>query len=428
MKATRLMWTAAVAAGLAGLVAQSAGVAQTAVPSRWQQPAASLADQIAAILGPGQARLTIRNLSTVSNDEIPLIRQLLVQDLKTHGITVSGAESANTIRVTLSMNDVGQLWVAEIGEGEVIQVAMVQANVEPVAQPDPGQRDPVLLRKTIYLTHPVIFKGLPAVAAEPVLAATESDRPIVLYPDGLEFFDSDVGLGLRHNSSVAIEQGRAFSRDPRGALYLSADKNTLTAFLPGTKCVGTHADLSQGILANAWRVDCSRSDDPWPIPVDASGGSLFSAFYDTARNYFTGVVTPSIGVDLPPFYSAALVPRAAGNGALLIGGIDGRVQLAENGTLKNVSGTRDWGSDFAALRSGCGAGSQIIASGSGEAANDSLRAYELPALEAVPASAPLTLDGTVTALWTAPDGKSVLAVVRNAANQYEVDRVTALCN
>ena len=100
----------------------------------------------------------------------------------------------------------------------------------------------------------------------------------------------------------------------------------------------------------------------------------------------------------------------------------------ENGALKPIAGTRDWGSDFAVLHSGCGAGTQIIASGSGEAASDSLRAYELPALEAVPASAPLAMDGTVTALWPAPDGKSVLAVVRNAANEYEVDRVTALCN
>jgi hypothetical protein len=152
------------------------------------------------------------------------------------------------------------------------------------------------------------------------------------------------------------------------------------------------------------------------------------AFYNSARDYFTGVVSPSVGVDLPPFYAAALLPRSAGNGALLIGGIDGRVQLAENGALKVVTGTRDWGSDFAVLHSGCGAGVQVIASSSGEAANDSLRAYELPALEAVPASAPLAMDGTVTALWTAPDGKSVLAVVRNAANEYEVDRVTALCN
>jgi hypothetical protein len=43
------------------------------------------------------------------------------------------------------------------------------------------------------------------------------------------------------------------------------------------------------------------------------------------------------------------------------------------------------------------------------------------------------MDGTVMALWTAPDGKSVLAVVRTpanqgAANEYEVDRVVASCN
>jgi hypothetical protein len=82
--------------------------------------------------------------------------------------------------------------------------------------------------------------------------------------------------------------------------------------------------------------------------------------------------------------------------------------------------------------SGCGAGTQIVVSGSGEAMPaTALRAYELPAQEAIPASAPLAMDGTVTALWTAPDGKSVFAVVRKSANpadQYEVDRVTASCN
>jgi hypothetical protein len=38
------------------------------------------------------------------------------------------------------------------------------------------------------------------------------------------------------------------------------------------------------------------------------------------------------------------------------------------------------------------------------------------------------MEGTVTALWSVPDGNSVMAVVRDAANQYEVDRVTVLCN
>ncbi len=155
------------------------------------------------------------------------------------------------------------------------------------------------------------------------------------------------------------------------------------------------------------------------------------AFYNAGRDYFTGVVAPSLGVDLPPFYSAAVLPRP-GSQALLLNGLDGKVQLAESGALKPVSGTRDWGSDFAVLPSGCGDGWQVLVSGSGAAASDSLRAYELPVLEAVPAGPPLTVGGTITALWTAPDGKNVFAVVRvgqsHDQDHYEVDRVTALCN
>jgi len=96
--------------------------------------------------------------------------------------------------------------------------------------------------------------------------------------------------------------------------------------------------------------------------------------------------------------------------------------------MRPVSGTRDWGSDFAVVRSGCGSGTQVIASSSGEAASDSLRAFAIPALDAIPESNALGTDGAVTALWTAQDGKSALAVVRNGLGEYEVDRVSASCN
>jgi hypothetical protein len=56
-----------------------------------------------------------------------------------------------------------------------------------------------------------------------------------------------------------------------------------------------------------------------------------------------------------------------------------------------------------------------------------LRAYELPAQEAVAVSAPLEMGGTIVGLATAPDGASAWAVVRRSAKDYEVDRVTALC-
>ena len=84
----KLIWLGALlAGGLIGLMARAAPV-----PSPWEKPAAEMAGQMAGILGPGQAQLTIRNLSTIPNDIIPAIRRLLEQDLKTLGVLVSGAE------------------------------------------------------------------------------------------------------------------------------------------------------------------------------------------------------------------------------------------------------------------------------------------------------------------------------------------------
>jgi len=397
-----------------------------APPGAWERPATELADQIAAILGPGQAHMSIRNLSTIPDNEIPAIRRLLVQDLKTHGVVIAGAESANTIRVTLSESAHQRMLVAEVGEGTQSQVAI--ADLGPIQE----QRSPA--------TGGLILRNQPILTShDPLLAILETPSGIVaLEPEQIVICvgGSD---GWQEQQRISIDSSRAQARDSRGALLGYANGLRFEAWLPGEECSGSAANASQPA---AWTIQCREKDDPWAItqpPLDltdwgspASGPNIrvtpIRAFYNAARNYFTGVLAGTSGPDLPPFYVLGIVPRSAGNAALLIGGIDGKVQLAENGALKVVTGTRDWGSDFAVLRSGCGAGTQVIASSSGEAANDSLRAYELPALEAVPASAPLAMDGTVAALWSAPDGKSVLAVVRNAANQYEVDRVTALCN
>jgi len=410
----KLVWLIAVVmSGLSGLSAQMPNAAS----SPWEQPAASLADEIAGILGPGQAHLTIRNLSTISNGEIPAIRRLLEQDLKTHGVLASGAESANAIRVTLSENTRERLWVAEVIEGSETRVAMV--HVEPGAQQQTRDGGGVTLRKQSVLT-----------SKEQVLAALETaDGLVTLELEQIVIYNHTAD-GWREVKRLGIGQTRPLARDPRGAILPSVDGEGFEASIAGMACSGS---FQPGQPTGEWKVRCRESDDPWPIvqaprqtaPPDTA--ISLKAFYNAARNYFTGVVTPSVDLDLPPFYAAAVLPRHDRTG-LLIGGIDGKVQILESAPLKPVSGTRDWGSDFAALNSGCGAGAQVVASGSGEAAADSLRAYELPALEAVPASAPLAMDGTVTALWTAPDGKSIYAVVRSTADEYEVDRVTASCN
>ena len=415
--------------------------AANAAPSPWEQAAAALAEQIAGILGPGQAHLTIRNLSKIATDEVPAIRNLLEQDLKALGVQAAGAESANTIRITLSENLRERLWVAEVVEGSETRVAMVQ--VDGGAAQQKASAGGLALRKQTLLT-----------TTEPVLAALETaDGVVVVEPEEIVIF-AHSAEGLREQSRVAIGQRKTLPRDPRSVIFPSPDGQRFEAFVAGMACSGSNLPAQPEAQ---WTVRCRESDDPWPLTqsqriaassatAEDAGATPLRAFYSAARNYFTGVVTPSVAVDLPPFYSAVLLPRPDGAG-LLIDSIDGKVQLVETATLKPgvptdgsssvgskpIAGTRDWGSDLAALRSGCGTGTQIIASGSGEALADSLRAYEIPAQEAIPASAPLTMDGTVIALGTAPDGKSVLAVVRKPAGQgqadsYEVDRVTASCN
>jgi len=407
--------------------------ATDAAPDQWGKPAAALAEQIAGILGPGQAHLTIRNQSKISADEIPAIRRSLEEALKTHGVQPSGAESANTIRITLSENLRELLWVAEVAEGSEIRVAMVEVDYE-VAEAKPIQ-ERIVLHKEQYIASSGLSRW-PDPSDEPVLGMIVTKTGLaVLKKDRITPIEMTLA-GWMAKSGVALKQRQQSARDPRGVMISSEDGSGFTAFVPGSECTGSFALLDNSSSSNAdgWSVNCHASDDPWPIPnVDSTHGSMqVKAFYSAARNYFTGVVAPSVGVDLPPFYSAALIPRSDGAG-LLINGVDGKVLLVEAGALKPVAGTRDWGSDFAALRSGCGDGTQIIVSGSGEALTDSLRAYEIPAQEAVPASTPLAMDGTVTALWTVQDGKSVFAAVRKPASQgqedtYEVDHVTASCN
>lgn len=406
-------------------------------PSPWQQSAAALAGKIADLLGPGQAHLTLNNISSVPAGEVPAIQKLLEDDLRARGISVAGPDSANSVRVTLSESASERLWVAQVIEGDETQVAMVDAGpVSPARnQPISGM---VLRRESILAT------------GQPVLATLETPGGlVVLEPQRIAIFErSPTGWQEQHHAEV-VPSG-PLARDPRGILLPSSTGRGFVAWLPGQNCMGSYLEGPSGL---DWTMGCHASDDPWTIISGAkTGGTVapalpaqlpnaqtnpmaaetpaptLKAFYNGARNYFTGTIVPNPALDTPPFYEAAFMPRLAGGEALVLGGIDGRVQLLDNGALSTLSGTGDWGSDFAALHSGCGAGTQIVASGAGDAATDTLRAYDLPALEAVPTSEPLAVDGTVTALWTAPDGRSVLAVVRTAASRYEVDRVSATCN
>jgi hypothetical protein len=389
--------------------------AHAAMPpaSQFDQPAADLARQIAALTGPGPAKLVIHNNSTLPNGEIPVIRQLLEHDLRALGVTTGSSDSATIIRVTLSQNLRGGLWVAEVDEGTETRVAMLPVNLQTPTSTTPGPT--LTLRRTLLLTAS-------EPDAEPILdAALIAGRLIVLEPDRLVVYAKNstalpaASADWSESQTLPITHARSFPRDLRGRIFPASD-HLFDAWLPGVLCTGSN-DGAQ--LA----VTCAESDDPWPITTAQH------AFYSAMRDYFTGILAPGFSFELQPFYNAADLPRPTGT-AILLNQLNGNVLLIENNAAKLVSGANDWGSDFAVIRSGCGSGAQVLVSGSGAAAaGDSLRAFEISGREAIAVSPPLPIDGAITAINPAPDSATAYVIVRrDAPTRWEVWNVAPLCN
>jgi hypothetical protein len=248
-----------------------------------------------------------------------------------------------------------------------------------------------------------------------VMFGTGSDQHIVvLGPQFIRLYAQEPGNWILVKS-FGISHTQPFPRDTRGHIVPASD-HPFRAFLPGVVCTATKN-------GDAWdlSVDCGDSDDPWPMASQ-------KAFYNSNRNFFTGVVTPGFGPKLPPFYSAAEITQAGGAG-FLFNDISGAVHLLEGNSHKMLIGARDWGSDFASVRSGCGAGMQVLTSTAGWPGSDSIRAYEISGHEATPVSAPLNFDGIVTAVWPTSDGTAATVVVEKPQeSRYEAYSVSVACS
>jgi hypothetical protein len=414
------------------------------------QPTAELAKRIAAIAGPGPAKLTVNSRSSLTPEEVVAIRKLLERDLRALGVisqgaaSDSGGESATAIRVTLSANSSHGLWVAEVREGTDLHVAMVEVDLpSPAAAETTGG---ITLGKTLLWRQSGQVLDL-LILPSPSGA---NRRMIVLEPERIVSYSMPSGgsdaNAWKQDREFAIAHARPFPRDVRGRLLAGAATGPVhlfDAYLPGVQCSGEERD---GQLA----VNCEDGDDPWPLPGSSSlspdaepdspapRGVEQKAFYNSAKNYFTGVLSPGFGLRLPPFYDAAVLTRATG-AAVILSSIDGKVFISEHGGLKRVAGTRDWGSDLSALVSACGSGTQLLTSASGAGTADSLRAYEVAGAEASPVSPALDIDGAVMAIWPSSVGRDATVVVRKSEDtsgsqgpepreEYEVYSVAPHCN
>lgn len=403
--------------------------------------ARQLAEHVASASGPGSVALEITNRSSLDEKSAREIRNALQAELHARGVHIVNADQAvGTVHVTLSESLREYVWIAEIAIG-TDPSRVVFASLPRIGSPALAAALPVTLKKTLLFSQadPILDVALidSAGAGTPgTSAVSPAARLLVLDATRVAIYRQQSGR-WELDASLPVTTARALPRDLRGRLFLRRD-HLFDVYLPGTFC--------RSSASVPLTLTCSPSDDPWPLTTspqasgqfasDESGPGSARAFYATSRNFFTGALSPGIGKisTVPSFYSAAAFPRSSYT-LWALAAVDGSVHVIDGVADQTIRGAR-WGSDLAAVRSTCGAGTQLLVSGAADPARendrdayrDTLRAFEIPDREPVAVSGPLEFDGAITALWSDTALTSAIAIVkREDTGWYEANRVMVAC-
>lgn len=373
----------------------------------WSQPAAKLAREIVAITGPGATSITYKNISSLSAADVDLAKLAIERNLRAGGVRITGPENSSAnIQITFSENVSGYVWVAEVQQGSDTRAAMVTAERAAAAATAPPASS-MTLRKSLLWSQ-----------ADPILdvalvPAGNDELMLVLDPSEVTVYKK-LGGAWQAQQSMGIVRDQPWPRDVRGRLAIG-NGHLFDAYLPGVIC----SSNASGQLTLA----CRGSDDPWPL---APGQS---AFFSPARNFFTGAMSPALGKQgtVPAFYSAAPI-RHATYTLWVFARTDGSV-YAFDGVNNIPFRGANWGSNVAAIHSGCGTGTQLLATGAAdETTPDSVHTFEVADRVPVESAVPMELSGPITALWTTSAGGSAIAVVHNLQQgRYDAYELAITC-
>jgi hypothetical protein len=416
----------------------------------WTVATRELAGKIVAAVAP-QTRvgLTMRNVSSLGDEDVAQIRRALRNELRSRKIQLTPNKSTGVdVQLTLSENFEGFIWVAEIQNGSSHDIAMVT-----VARPAPEvlrpPREPLAIRKTrVYqqadpLLDVVALTSSVGAASGPGAPATTSARLLVLGVGAVSLYQdkppadkapqSDIDRPTRQlKFSMPIPRLRPWPRDVRGRLVVQRNSQ-FDVYLPGEKCTGS---------IDPPGLQCQEGDEPWPIGVaDAAGSTGPAAYLAPDRGFFDGRVRLEDGREIkaPPFFAAAELLSVGGRRPVmtsenanaprwLLTGLDDRAQLI-NGDGTSIAAVGSFGSNFAALQTGCRNGWQILATAAGDRnEGDAVQAYELVDRKAVEASTPAEFSGPVMELWPLANGSEAMAITHNLKTaMYEAFRLSISC-
>jgi hypothetical protein len=384
-------------------------ICQMAFAADWRTPETQLAGKIAAATGPGVIALEINNRSSISSADVEAIRRALISDLAGSGIRVWNPDQAAAIvKITLSESLQNYVWLAEIQQGTSEPSLIMISMPRPESAPNSQNAWPLTLHATPLVS-----------SQEPILDAAVLEgnprRILSLGAAGVAIYDFKDNRWVQAQE-LAIAHSHPFPRDLRGRIILRND-HLFDAYLPGLVCHSTNtAPLA---------ITCLPSDDPWPLQTPDFG---VSAFFSPAQNFFTGALAPGIGKQkaAPQFYSATAIPRDK-YALWIFAGTDRQLHLLD-GISQQTLGNVRWGSDIAGVHTECRPAWQVVTTSSSDEITNSVQAFEFPDRQPMAVSQKLELNGRVTALWTAQNGQSVVAVYRDTdSGNYESVQINLAC-
>jgi hypothetical protein len=383
------------------IVVPSVSWSQTPPPNPWQVPARELAKKIVAITGPRQTlALVVRNISSLSDSEVAAVRLALEAELRAAGLRLAAKPNvAPELRITLSENLQGLLWIAEFPRDDSRDVSMISV-------PKLGDREMPRTTVEFLLEKKLLWEQAEQMDAVALLQppGVAAPRMVVLSPTSLTLFESSGDL-FKLDQFAPLPLVRPWPRDFRGMLYVheegegSAREITIVAMLPKMGCwvpfPKPPATLTAACVTNA-PTDPEASDQMlWML----SAGAVLTdtgAQFSESRNFLTGRLYGKNGwrADVEPFFSAALLPDDKAPNLTIHSGVDGRVRIYERAKLTATVGA--WGSELTSLNTGCGTGWQVLASRPGDWTEpDALMAYEITDRQAVSVTPPLEFPGPV---------------------------------
>jgi hypothetical protein len=362
-----------------------------------------LARKTAAFAGKGAPiTVTWRNVSSLESTSAAL-RTAFEAALQESGLRVSDVSPTAEVHVTISENATQFLLVEEASKGDEHQVWIAPwKRSETTGAPPAG----VALEKKMAWEQDEQILDIVFPAA----------GMLVLSPSNVTLYTRS-GSKWESQGALPLPAAKPWPRDLRGHLRLKG--SSFQALLPGMQC--------DGVSEPALSLDCHPSDEPWVL--ESGSRALLLAYFGAGRNFFDGRVTSQAGQGkrVPPFFSAASV-ESQGRTWWLLATTDGRTQILDAALDPAGISTLQWGSEIAGTDAHCGAGSQVLATRTGDRGQpDAVQAFAMVDRTAEPVTAAADFPGPVLAMWTS-GGSAATVVVRDLrTGKYAAYVLTVVC-